>query len=111
MMNEIPTKTRTGERTEPFLMVGQEKSRLDFRFGQLAKFEAAREDESATRAGKARWKVFGPFRGDGLFACGGTRVSVHRACTAAKRLGIHWPNGVAVPLSAPPISGLLDIQT
>ena len=56
MMNEIPTKTRTGERTEPFLMVGQEKSRLDFRFGQLAKFEAAREDESATRAGKARWK-------------------------------------------------------
>ena len=27
--------------------------------GQLAKFEAAREDESATRAGKARWKVFG----------------------------------------------------
>jgi hypothetical protein len=62
MMNEIPTKTRTGERTEPFLMVGQEKSRLDFRFGQLAKFEAAREDESATRAGKARWKVFGPFK-------------------------------------------------
>ena len=49
MMNEIPTKTRTGERTEPFLMGGQEKSRLDFRFGQLAKFEAAREDESATR--------------------------------------------------------------
>ena len=25
---------------------------------QLAKFEAAREDESATRAGKARWRVF-----------------------------------------------------
>ena len=29
MMNEIPTKTRTGERTEPFLMVGQKKSRVD----------------------------------------------------------------------------------
>jgi hypothetical protein len=59
MMNEIPTTTRTGERTGPFLMVGQKKSRVDSRFGQLAKFEAAREDESATRTGKPRWKVFG----------------------------------------------------
>ena len=59
MMNEIPTKTRTGERTEPFLMVGQKETEGEFRFGQLAKFEAAREDESATRAGKARGKVFG----------------------------------------------------
>ena len=65
-MNEIPTKTRTGERiktrtgerTEPFLMLGQKEIVGGFRFGQLAKFEAAREDESATRAGKARWKVF-----------------------------------------------------
>src|SRR5258708_36542555 len=62
MMNEIPTKTRTGERTEPFLMVGQKKSEGGFRFEQLAKFEAAREDESATQAGKARWKVFGSSR-------------------------------------------------
>jgi hypothetical protein len=30
-----------------------------FRLRQLAKFEAAREDESATRAGRARWKVLG----------------------------------------------------
>jgi len=57
MMNEIPTKTRTGERTEPFLMVGQKNSRVDSGSGNLP--EAAREDESATRAGKARWKVFG----------------------------------------------------
>jgi hypothetical protein len=33
-----------------------------FRFGQLAKPGAAREDESATRADKARWKVFGSSR-------------------------------------------------
>jgi hypothetical protein len=35
MMNEIPTKTRTGERTEPFLMVGQKKSRVDSGSGNL----------------------------------------------------------------------------
>ena len=35
MMNEIPTKTRTGERTEPFLMVGQKKSRVDSGPGDL----------------------------------------------------------------------------
>jgi hypothetical protein len=35
MMNEIPTKTRTGERTEPFLMVGQKKSRGDSGSGNL----------------------------------------------------------------------------
>jgi hypothetical protein len=28
-MNEIPAKTRAGERTEPFLIVGQKKSRVD----------------------------------------------------------------------------------
>ena len=57
MMNEIPATTRTGERTEPFPMVGRKKSRVDSGSGNLP--EAAREDESATRAGKARWKVFG----------------------------------------------------
>jgi len=35
MMNEIPTKTRTGERTEPFLMAGQKKSRVDSGSGNL----------------------------------------------------------------------------
>jgi hypothetical protein len=35
MMNEIPTKTRTGERTEPFLMLGQKKSRVDSGSGNL----------------------------------------------------------------------------
>ena len=35
MMNEIPTKTRTGERTEPFLMAGQKKSRVDSVSGNL----------------------------------------------------------------------------
>ena len=58
MMNDIPTKTRTGERTEPFLMVGQKK-RGGFRSGQLAKFEAAREDESAPELVKRAGKVFG----------------------------------------------------
>ena len=56
MMNEIPTKTRTGERTEPFLMVGQKKSRVDSGPGNLPSLRRAREDESATRAGKACWK-------------------------------------------------------
>jgi hypothetical protein len=59
MTNEIPTKTRTGERTEPSLMVGQKKSRVDSGSGNLPSLRAAREDESATRAGKARWKSFG----------------------------------------------------
>jgi hypothetical protein len=35
MMNEIPTTTRTGERTEPFLMVGQKKSRVDSGSGSV----------------------------------------------------------------------------
>ena len=35
MMNEIPTKARTGQRTEPFLMVGQKKSRVDSGSGNL----------------------------------------------------------------------------
>ena len=41
MMNEIPTKTRTGERTEPFLMLGQilmlgqKKSKVDSGSGNL----------------------------------------------------------------------------
>ena len=59
MMNEIPTKTRTGERTDPFSDGWSEEIEGGFRFGQLAKCEAAREDESLTRVGKARWKVFG----------------------------------------------------
>ncbi len=66
-MNEIPTKTRTGERTEPFLMLGQKKSsdawseeiEGGFRFGQLAKFEAAREDESAPEPLRRVGKSFG----------------------------------------------------
>ena len=59
MMNEIPTKTRTGERTEPFLMVGRKKSRVDSGSGNLPSLRRP-EDESVTRAGKARWKVLGP---------------------------------------------------
>ena len=35
MTNEIPTKTRTGDRAEPFLMVGQKKSRVDSSSGNL----------------------------------------------------------------------------
>jgi len=49
----LPSPTRNG---------WSEEIEGGFRFGQLAKFEAAREDESATRAGKARWKVFGSSR-------------------------------------------------
>jgi len=40
-----------------------QRIRLGFLSGQLAKFEAAREDESATRAGKACWKgLWGVFK-------------------------------------------------
>ncbi len=35
MINEVPTRTRTGERTEPFLMVNQKKSRVDSGSGKL----------------------------------------------------------------------------
>lgn len=61
MMNEIPAKTRTGERTNLFRwLLGRNRGWIPVR--QLAEFEAAGEDESAIRVGKARWKAFGSSR-------------------------------------------------
>ena len=62
MMNEIPTKNPDRRTHGTFSDGWSEEIEGGFRSVQLAKFEAAREDESATRAGKARWKVFGPFK-------------------------------------------------
>src|SRR5215469_8044337 len=62
MMNEIPTKNPDRRTHGTFSDGWSEEIEGGFRSGQLAKFEAARPDESATRAGKARWKVFGSSR-------------------------------------------------
>ena len=56
MMNEIPTKNPDRRTHGTFSDGWSEEIEGGFRSGQLAKFEAAREDEPATRAGKARWK-------------------------------------------------------
>jgi hypothetical protein len=57
MMNEIPTKTRTGERTEPFLMLGQKKSRVDSGSGNLPSLRRPkrtnRPPEPVRRVGKS----------------------------------------------------------
>ena len=62
MMNEIPTKTRTGERTEPFLMVGQKKSRVDSGSGNLPNLRRPERTNQPPELVKARWKVFGSSR-------------------------------------------------
>ena len=59
MMNEIPTKTRTGERTEPFLMVGQKKSRGDSGSGNLPSLRRPERTNQPPELVRARWKVFG----------------------------------------------------
>ena len=57
MMNEILTKTRAGERTEPFLMVGQKKSRVDSGPGNLPSLKRPerrnRPPEPVRRVGKS----------------------------------------------------------
>ena len=58
MMNEIPTKTRTGERTEPFLMVGQKKSRVDSGPGNLPSLRRPERTDQPPDLVR-RWKVFG----------------------------------------------------
>jgi hypothetical protein len=54
MMNEIPTKTRTGERTEFFLMVGQKKSRGDAGSGNLP---SLRRPERTNQPPELVWRV------------------------------------------------------
>jgi hypothetical protein len=59
MMNEIPTKTRTGERTEPFLMVGQKKSRVDSGPGNLPSLRRPERTNQPPELVKRVGKVFG----------------------------------------------------
>jgi hypothetical protein len=59
MMNEIPTKTRTGERTEPFLMVGQKKSRVDSGPGNLPSLRRPERTNQPPELVKRVGKIFG----------------------------------------------------
>ena len=59
MMNEIPTKTRTGERAEPFLMVGQKKSRVDSGPDNLPSLRRPERTNQPPELAKRVGKVFG----------------------------------------------------
>lgn len=60
MTNEIPTKTRTGDRAEPFLMVGQKKSRVDSGSGNLPSLRRTERTNQPSELVRRVGKSLGP---------------------------------------------------